>query len=110
MSVTNKSDAEFFVYKDSYPYSKNFKEQGFESYYMLRNIGPMIKNILKVLFATALICIVVFVIEYFKKDTFVGNFLKKKFLFNFSLKFFVDFGLRLFTFSIINLINPGDFF
>ena len=76
---------------------------------MLKNIGPMIKNILKVLFATALISTVVFVIEYFKKDTFIGNFLRQKFLFNFSLKFFVDFGLRLFTFSWINLLHPGKF-
>jgi hypothetical protein len=70
---------------------------------MLKNIGPMIKNILKVLFLTVIIITVVFIIEIFKKGTFVGEFLRKKFLFNLSLKFYVDFGLRLLTFSLINI-------
>lgn len=75
----------------------------YTSVYLIENIRIIIDNMLIMLYVTIGMCLAVYFLGRFTKLNKYLDVIKKMFVLNFIIKYFIDFSLRLSIFSIINL-------
>ncbi|TNV87615.1 hypothetical protein FGO68_gene121 [Halteria grandinella] len=105
VSDPNKTDS-FFTYTLNEPYSQQFEAQGYTSMIVFENIGATVSNMGNVLLVTAVVMVALWVLQStssFKHQ--VLDIVRKMFIMNYFMKFVIENSLRIYTFSLVNMMN-----
>ena len=93
-----------FEFKNTTPFSKEFEEQGYDSFFVIDNLRPIYKNINMFLMLTTLLLLIAALIKpIFKREIKIFEMLKNFIVFNFLIKLIIENSLQLSVFSLVNL-------
>ena len=93
-----------FEFTNTTPFSKEFQEQGYDSFYVIDNLRPIYKNINMFSMLTALILIIAGCVKLiFKRQIKLFETVKNLIVYNFLIKLIIENSLQLSVFSLINL-------
>ena len=93
-----------FEFTNTTPFSKEFQEQGYDSFFVIDNLRPIYKNINMFSMLTALILIIAGCVKLiFKRQIKLFETVKNLIVYNFLIKLIIENSLQLSVFSLINL-------
>jgi hypothetical protein len=93
-----------FEFTNTTPFSKEFQEQGYDSFFVIDNLRPIYKNINMFSMVTVLFLIIAGTIKLiFKREIKLVETVKNVIVFNFLIKLVIENSLQLSVFSLINL-------
>lgn len=93
-----------FEFKNTTPFSKEFEEQGYDSFFVIDNLRPIYKNINMFSMVTVFLLMVAGLIKLImKREIKLFETVKNIIVFNFLIKLVIENSLQLSVFSLINL-------